>query len=168
MSDKVSVSLTVNGVEHALTVAPERTLLDVLREELRATGTRRGCDEGSCGACTVLVDGLPVLACLSLPVTLRGRAITTIEGVQPGAELHPVQRALVQHGAVQCGFCMSGIVLAAKALLERNPAPTVEDVRQALGGNVCRCSGYSRVVEAIASLSPRPGAHAGRKEDAHE
>ncbi|MBZ4418775.1 (2Fe-2S)-binding protein [Myxococcus sp. RHSTA-1-4] len=156
MSDKVSVSLTINGAEHALTVAPERTLLDVLREDVRATGTRRGCDEGSCGACTVLVDGVPVLSCLSLAVTLPGRAITTIEGVRNGAELHPVQRALVLHGAVQCGFCMPGIVLSAKALLERNPSPTVEDVRQALGGNVCRCSGYTRVVEAIASLGGRP------------
>lgn len=167
MSEKIPVVLTVNGAEHALTVAPERTLLDVLREELRATGTRRGCDEGSCGACTVLVDGLPVLSCLSLPVTLRGRAITTIEGVQPpGAELHPVQRALVRHGAVQCGFCMSGVVLAAKALLEHTPSPTVEQVRQALGSNVCRCSGYSRVVEAIASLGTAPGA--GRGEGSHE
>jgi carbon-monoxide dehydrogenase small subunit len=156
MSDKVSFSLQLNGVEHALTVAPERTLLDVLREDLRLTGTRRGCDEGGCGACTVLVDGLPVLSCLTLPVTLRGRAVTTIEGVQEGAALHPVQRALVQHGAVQCGFCMSGIVLAAKALLEHNPSPTVEDVREALGSNVCRCSGYTRVVEAIASLGGRP------------
>lgn len=156
MSDTVSFSLTLNGAEHALTVAPERTLLDVLREDLRLTGTRRGCDEGNCGACTVLVDGLPVLSCLTLPVTLRGRVLTTIEGVQEGAALHPVQRALVQHGAVQCGFCMSGIVLAAKALLERNPSPTVEHVREALGGNVCRCSGYARVVEAIASLGGRP------------
>ncbi|MFP2931001.1 (2Fe-2S)-binding protein [Pyxidicoccus sp. 3LG] len=156
MSDEIPLSLTVNGKAHALTVAPERTLLDVLREDLRATGTRRGCDAGDCGACTVLVDGLPVLSCLSLAVRMGERAITTIEGVQTGAELHPVQRALVQHGAVQCGFCMSGIVLAAKALLEHNPAPSVDEVRQALGSNVCRCSGYARVVEAIASLGGRP------------
>ncbi|MCP3136039.1 (2Fe-2S)-binding protein [Pyxidicoccus xibeiensis] len=156
MSDKVSVSLHINGKDHALTVAPERTLLDVLREDLRATGTRRGCDEGSCGACTVLVDGVPVLSCLSLPARLAGRAITTIEGVEAGGELHPVQRALVQHGAVQCGFCMSGIVLAAKALLEHTPSPTEDEVRQALGSNVCRCSGYVRVVQAIVSLGGRP------------
>ncbi|NMO16886.1 (2Fe-2S)-binding protein [Pyxidicoccus fallax] len=156
MSDKVSLSLCLNGAEHALTVAPERTLLDVLREDVRATGTRRGCDEGNCGACTVLVDGVPVLSCLTLAVRMRGRAITTVEGVQTGAELHPVQRALVRHGAVQCGFCMSGIVLTAKALLERNPSPTAEEVRQALGSNVCRCSGYARVVEAIVSLGGRP------------
>ena len=156
MSDKVSISLTINGAEHALTLSPERTLLDVLREDVRATGTRRGCDEGSCGACTVLVEGVPVLSCLSLAVTLPGRAITTIEGVKNGTELHPVQQALVRHGAVQCGFCMSGIVLAAKALLEQNPSPSVDEVRQALGSNVCRCSGYTRVVEAIASVGGRP------------
>jgi aerobic-type carbon monoxide dehydrogenase small subunit (CoxS/CutS family) len=156
MSDTVSLSLTINGARHALTVAPERTLLDVLREELRMTGTRRGCDAGDCGACTVLVDGLPVLSCLSLPARLDGRDIRTIEGVESGGELHPVQRALVQHGAVQCGFCMSGIVLAAKALLARNPSPTVDEVRHALGSNVCRCSGYARVVEAIASVGGRP------------
>ncbi len=156
MTDKVSFSLTVNGKEHAFTVAPERTLLDVLREDLRATGTRRGCDAGDCGACTVLVDGLPVLSCLTLPVRLSGCDITTIEGVESGGVLHPVQRALVQHGAVQCGFCMSGIVLAAKALLARNPSPTVDEVRHALGSNVCRCSGYARVVEAIASVGGRP------------
>ncbi|WIG98746.1 (2Fe-2S)-binding protein [Myxococcus sp. SDU36] len=156
MSETVSISLTINGAEHALTLSPERTLLDVLREDVRATGTRRGCDEGSCGACTVLVEGLPVLSCLSLAVTLPGRAITTIEGVRNGPELHPVQQALVRHGAVQCGFCMSGIVLAAKALLELNPSPSVDEVRQALGSNVCRCSGYTRVVEAIASVGGRP------------
>ncbi|NVJ18532.1 (2Fe-2S)-binding protein [Myxococcus sp. AM010] len=156
MSDTVSISLTINGAEHALTLSPERTLLDVLREDVRATGTRRGCDEGSCGACTVLVEGVPVLSCLSLAVTLPGRAITTIEGVRNGPELHPVQQALVRHGAVQCGFCMSGIVLAAKALLEQNPSPSVDEVRQALGSNVCRCSGYTRVVEAIASVGGRP------------
>jgi aerobic carbon-monoxide dehydrogenase small subunit len=157
MADELPLSLTINGTTRTLAVAPERTLLDVLREELRATGTRRGCDQGSCGACMVLVDGEPVFSCLSLAVTLRGRAITTIEGVESGGELHPVQRALVEHGAVQCGFCMSGIVLTAKALLDRTPCPTVEEIRHALGSNVCRCSGYVKVVEAIASLSKRPG-----------
>ncbi|HVG61635.1 MAG TPA: (2Fe-2S)-binding protein [Hyalangium sp.] len=157
MADELPVSLTINGTTRTLAVAPERTLLEVLREDLHATGTRRGCDQGSCGACMVLVDGEPVFSCLSLAVTLRGRAITTIEGVEAGRELHPVQRALVQHGAVQCGFCMSGIVLTAKALLDRNPHPTVDEIRHALGSNVCRCSGYAKVVEAIASLSEQPG-----------
>ncbi|HYI00408.1 (2Fe-2S)-binding protein [Hyalangium sp.] len=157
MADKLPLSLTINGVAHELAVAPERTLLEVLREELRAMGTKRGCDQGSCGACMVLVDGEPVFSCLSLAVKLRGRAITTIEGVEQGRELHPVQRALVQHGAVQCGFCMSGIVLTAKALLDRNPRPTVDEIRHALGSNVCRCSGYAKIVEAIASLSEPPG-----------
>jgi aerobic-type carbon monoxide dehydrogenase small subunit (CoxS/CutS family) len=157
MADELPVSLTINGTTRTLAIAPERTLLEVLREDLRATGTRRGCDQGSCGACMVLVDGEPVFSCLSLAVTLRGRAITTIEGVEAGNELHPVQRALVQHGAVQCGFCMSGIVLTAKALLDRNPHPTADEIRHALGSNVCRCSGYTKVVEAIASLSEQPG-----------
>ncbi|MDY7232931.1 (2Fe-2S)-binding protein [Hyalangium rubrum] len=156
MADKIPLSLTINGTTHTLAVPPERTLLDVLREDLRATGTRRGCDQGSCGACMVLVDGEPVFSCLSLALPLRDRAITTIEGVEQGNALHPVQQALVQHGAVQCGFCMSGIVITAKALLDRNPHPTVEEVRQALGSNVCRCSGYAKVVEAIASVGGRP------------
>ncbi|WP_225408810.1 (2Fe-2S)-binding protein [Stigmatella hybrida] len=167
MSDRISFSLQVNGETHGLTVAPARTLLEVLREDLRATGTRRGCDQGSCGACMVLVDGEPRLSCLSLAVTLRGRAITTIEGVETGGTLHPVQRALVQHGAVQCGFCMSGIVVTAKALLDHNPAPTTEEIRHALGSNVCRCSGYAKVIEAIASLSAAPGA-ASSQERPHE
>ena len=153
MSDPTSVSLTVNDDTHTLEVAPERTLLDVLREELRLTGVRRGCDQGSCGACLVLVDGLPVFSCLSLAVAMGGRVITTIEAVDAGGSLHPVQQALVDQGAVQCGFCMSGIVIAAKALLDRNPHPTVDEIRHALGSNICRCSGYVKVVSAIASLS---------------
>lgn len=157
MSDKIPLSLQVNGASHSLVVAPERTLLEVLREELRYMGTKRGCDQGSCGACMVLVDGEPVFSCLSLAVTLRDRAITTIEAVETDNELHPIQRALVQHGAVQCGFCIPGIVLAAKALLDRNPHPAVDEIRQALGSNTCRCSGYAKIVEAIASLSEAHG-----------
>ena len=137
MADKIPLSLTINGTPHTLAISPERTLLDVLREELRATGTRRGCDQGSCGACMVLVDGEPVFSCLSLALPLRDRSITTIEGVEASGELHPVQRALVQHGAVQCGFCIPGIVLTAKALLDRSPHPTVDEIRQALRRNVC-------------------------------
>lgn len=155
MAEKLPLSLTLNGEPRSLAASPGQTLLDVLRDELRLTGTRRGCDQGSCGACMVLVDGEPVLSCLSLAVRLRGRAVTTIEGVEQGSELHPVQRALVQHGAVQCGFCMSGVVLAAKALLDANPRPTADDIRGALGSNVCRCSGYAKVVEAIASVGGR-------------
>lgn len=155
MAEKLPLSLTVNGTAHTLAVSPERTLLDVLREDLRAMGTKRGCDQGSCGACMVLVDGEPVFSCLSLALPLRDRAITTIEGVENGNTLHPVQQALVQHGAVQCGFCMSGIVLTAKALLDRTPHPTAEEIRQALGSNVCRCSGYAKIVEAIASVGGR-------------
>lgn len=168
MSEKIATTLTVNGCEQALELAPERTLLDVLREDLRLTGVKRGCDQGSCGACFVLADGEPVFSCLSLAVTMSGRAITTIEGLGegpsegPGAGtasqggLHPVQRALVEHGAVQCGFCMPGVVIAAAALLDRNLQPTEADIRHALGSNVCRCSGYAKVVQAIASLGQDP------------
>lgn len=156
MSDETAVSFTVNGDGHTLEVAPERTLLDVLRQELGLTGVKRGCDQGSCGACLVLVDGQPMFSCLSLAVAMGGRAITTIEAVDAGGSLHPVQHALVEQGAVQCGFCMSGIVIAAKELLDRNPHPTVNQVRRALGSNICRCSGYVKVVNAIASLGQGP------------
>ncbi len=152
MSDRIPVSLTVDGETHTLEVAPARTLLDVLRLELRLTGVRRGCDQGSCGACMVLVDDRPMFSCLSLAVSMGGRAITTVESLTADGALHPVQEALVEQGAVQCGFCMSGIVIAAKALLDRNPHPTVNQVRRALGSNVCRCTGYVKVVKAIASV----------------
>lgn len=153
MSDQILTSLTVNGDTHELLVAPERTLLTVLRDDLRLTGAKRGCDEGVCGACLVLVDGAPVCACISLAVTMNGRAITTIEGLETAGRLHPVQQAFVQEGAVQCGFCMPGMLLSAKALLDRNPRPTIGDIRHALGSNLCRCSGYTKVVSAIASLA---------------
>jgi len=157
MSDRIPVSLTVNGEARTLELAPERTLLDVLRLELGLTGVRRGCDQGSCGACMVLVDEQPIFSCLSLAVSLGGRAITTVEALAADGTLHPVQEALVEQGAVQCGFCMSGIVIAAKALLERNPNPTVNQVRRALGSNICRCTGYVKVVDAIASVGQQSG-----------
>lgn len=157
MSDEIRTSLTVNGDTHELLVAPERTLLAVLREDLRLTGAKRGCDEGVCGACLVLVDGEPVCACIALAVPLSGRAITTIEGLETAGRLHPVQQAFVQEGAVQCGFCMPGMLLSAKALLDRNPRPTIGDIRHALGSNLCRCSGYTKVVSAVASLARESG-----------
>jgi carbon-monoxide dehydrogenase small subunit len=152
MSDKRPISLAINGQTHDLLVDPRRTLLDVLREELRLTGAKRGCDQGVCGACVVLVDGDPMCSCLALAVTMTGRTITTVEGLGAGAELHPVQQALVDQGAIQCGFCMSGMALSGKALLDRNPHPSVDEIRHWLGGNLCRCSGYVKVVGAIHSL----------------
>jgi aerobic-type carbon monoxide dehydrogenase small subunit (CoxS/CutS family) len=153
MSDKIPISLAINGETRELSVEPRRTLLDVLREDLRLTGTKRGCDQGVCGACMVLVDGEPMCSCLSLAAAMTGRAITTVEALSAGGTLHPVQQALVDQGAVQCGFCMPGMAISGKALLDRNPNPSVDEIRHWLGGNLCRCSGYVKVVSAIRSLA---------------
>ncbi|MBI5440990.1 MAG: (2Fe-2S)-binding protein [Deltaproteobacteria bacterium] len=143
------IELNVNGVAHQLAVEPQRTLLEVLRESLGYTGTKRACDSGECGACTVLMDGRAVLSCLTLAVEAQGAEIVTIEGLGTGDELDPLQRSFVDCGAVQCGFCTPGMVLSAKALLDENPRPTRDDVRRAIAGNLCRCTGYSKIVEAI-------------------
>lgn len=153
MSDKIRILLAVNGETHDLLVEPRRTLLDVLREDLRLTGSKRGCDQGVCGACMVLVDGEPMCSCISLAAAMTDRAITTVEGLGSGGALHPVQQALVQQGAVQCGFCMPGMAISGKALLDHNPNPSVDEIRHWLGGNLCRCSGYVKVVSAIHSLA---------------
>ncbi|HID65261.1 MAG TPA: (2Fe-2S)-binding protein, partial [Anaerolineae bacterium] len=126
-----------------------QTLLEVLREELNLTGTKEGCGEGACGMCTVLLDGEPVRSCLTLAVEVQGREITTIEGLAPVGELHPIQRAFVEYGAIQCGFCTPGMILTTKALLDENPSPTEQEARQAISGNVCRCTGYAKIVEAM-------------------
>lgn len=153
MSDKIHISLAINGETHELHVEPRRTLLDVLREDLRLTGSKRGCDQGVCGACMVLVDGEPMCSCISLAAAMTDRAITTVEGLGSGGALHPVQQALVDQGAVQCGFCMPGMAVSGKALLDHNPDPSVDEIRHWLGGNLCRCSGYVKVVSAIHSLT---------------
>ena len=142
------IQLTVNGEEYEVVVAPNRTLLEILRGDLYLTGTREGCGEGACGTCTVLLDGKPIRSCLTLVVDVQGREVTTIEGLAPMGKLHPVQRAFVEHGAIQCGFCTSGMILTTKALLEENPSPTEQEARQAISGNVCRCTGYAKIVEA--------------------
>jgi carbon-monoxide dehydrogenase small subunit len=147
--EKRIVSLTVNGEEYEALVAPNRTLLEVLRENLYLTGTKEGCGEGACGTCTVLLDGKPVRSCLTLTVEVQGREITTIEGLAPMGELHLVQQAFVEYGAIQCGFCTPGMILTTKALLDENPSPTEQEARQAISGNVCRCTGYTKIVEAI-------------------
>ncbi|HJL70044.1 MAG: (2Fe-2S)-binding protein [Anaerolineales bacterium] len=155
---KLLVSLNVNGQTYDLAVAPQRTLLEVLRENVRLTGTKCGCDDGDCGACTVLLDGVPVTSCLVLAVDGQDKAITTIEGLAVDGELHPLQQAFIDYGALQCGFCTPGLILAAKYLLEQNPNPTDEEIRFGLAGNLCRCTGYVQVLEAVAACRVNDGA----------
>jgi carbon-monoxide dehydrogenase small subunit len=147
--EKQLIQLTVNGEDHDVVVTPNQTLVDVLREDLELTGTKVGCDEGACGTCTVLIDGKPVRSCLTLAVEAQGKSIETIEGLASGGELHPVQKAFIEHGAIQCGFCTPAMILTSKAFLEQNPHPTEEEVRRAISGVVCRCTGYAKIVEAI-------------------
>ena len=147
--EKQLIQLTVNGEDHDVVVTPHQTLVDVLREDLELTGTKVGCDEGACGTCTVLMDGKPVRSCLTLAVEAQGKSIETIEGLASGGELHPVQKAFIEHGAIQCGFCTPAMILTSKAFLEQNPHPTEEEVRRAISGVVCRCTGYAKIVEAI-------------------
>lgn len=146
---KIFAAFDINGQVHELGIEPHQLLIEILRDHLGLTGTKHSCGVGNCGACTVLVDGVPVLACMTLALAVRGKRIVTIEGLADGPELHPLQRAFVDHGAIQCGYCTPGMILAAKALLDRNPAPTVTEVREALAGNICRCTGYVKIVEAV-------------------
>jgi carbon-monoxide dehydrogenase small subunit len=148
----VTIALTVNGEAHRLGVKPNRVLLDVLREDLGLTGTKKGCGVGKCGACTVLVNGRPVHSCLFLAAQADGAQITTIEGISD-QEPHPLQLAFVEKGAIQCGFCTPGLINTAKALLEANPDPEEPQIKQAIAGNLCRCTGYNQIVEAIESCT---------------
>jgi len=143
------IRLIVNEQEYELLVGPNETLLDVLRDGLGLTGTKRGCDSGECGACTVLLDGIPILSCMTLACEVEGKKIRTIEGIAKGGELHPVQEAFVECGAIQCGFCTPGMVLSAVALLKSNPTPTTDEIKKAISGNLCRCTGYIKIIEAI-------------------
>ena len=152
---RMEIGLEVNGDLHEVFVEPDRTLLDVLRSDLGLTGTKTNCLEAECGVCTVLVDGLAVNACLYLAVAAQGRAITTIEGLARGGALHPLQQAFIDFGAVQCGYCIPGTILAAKAYLDENPAPTEAEVREALAGNLCRCTGYQKIVDAVLGAARR-------------
>jgi len=147
--NKHLINLNINDEEHRVYVYPHRSLLDTVRDDLQLTGSKKGCDEGDCGACTMFLDGKPVTSCLVLAVDAAGRQVTTIEGLANGTTLNPVQAAFVEHGAVQCGFCIPGLIMAGTALLNENPNPTEEEVRMAIGNNICRCTGYSKVVEAI-------------------
>jgi carbon-monoxide dehydrogenase small subunit len=148
-----AVRLHVNGVSHTLTVEPRRTLADALREDLGLTGTHVGCEHGVCGACTVLWDGEPVRSCLLFAIQMDGASLTTVEGLADGERLHPIQEAFWATHGLQCGFCTPGILLTAKALLDQNPRPTETEIREAIGGNLCRCTGYHFIVEAIAVAS---------------
>jgi carbon-monoxide dehydrogenase small subunit len=147
------VKLTVNNELFEVAINLNRTLLEVLREELSLTGTKESCGQGACGSCTVLLDGLPVRSCLLLAVEAEGREITTIEGLSQGEKLHPVQEAFIEHHAIQCGFCSPGMILTATALLEDNPKPTEDEIRHALSGNICRCTGYAKIIGAVKSLA---------------
>jgi aerobic-type carbon monoxide dehydrogenase small subunit (CoxS/CutS family) len=146
---KTLVTCTVNGQEHTVLADTRDTLLDLLRERIGLTGAKEGCGNGNCGTCTVIVDGATVNACLVLALEAPDRDIVTIEGLSPSGRLHPIQQALVEHGGTQCGFCTPGIVLSATALLGSNPNPTADDVRQAIAGNICRCTGYDKIVDAV-------------------
>jgi len=141
--------LRVNGEDHSVVFPTHHTLLEVLREECGLTGTKHGCELGECGTCAVLVDGEPVLSCLVLAAELKGRSIETVEGLQEGNELHPLQARFADLGAAQCGYCIPGILMVAKALLDREPDPSAEQIREALSGNLCRCTGYHRIVHAV-------------------
>jgi len=146
---KKTIHLHVNGDPCELSVAPNQTLLDVLREELSLSGTKKGCDSGACGACTVIMDGEPILGCLTLAIRCHNKKITTIEGLSQNGKLHPLQESAIKHNAVQCGYCTPGWILSAKALLDNDPNPTRENIRHAIAGNLCRCTGYKKIEESI-------------------
>ncbi len=153
--DKLRLRLKVNGEDREVLAPAHHTLLEVLREDLGLRGTKHGCELGECGACTVLVGGKPVLSCLTLPVECEGREIVTVEGLAQGGELHPLQQAFAELGAAQCGYCTSGILLSAAALLHQKAPPTRDDIREALSGNLCRCTGYLKIFEAVEVAAAR-------------
>jgi len=155
---KHEIELTVNGRAHRLVVDSHRTLLETLRDQLKLFGARESCGMSLCGACTVLVDGLPVSSCSYLAARAGGRAVTTVEGLATGDELHPVQRAFIEHGAFQCSYCTPGMILTAVCLLGENPTPTVEDVKEYMAGNLCRCASYTEIIEAVMAAAEQPRA----------
>jgi carbon-monoxide dehydrogenase small subunit len=155
----MDVKFTVNGKPEFVRAEPHVLLLDALRDELGLTGTKEGCGTGDCGACTVLVDGEPVCSCLTLAAETDGCAITTVEGLAPGDELHPLQAAFIEMGGLQCGFCTPGILVAAAALLAENPAPSDFEIRESLAGNLCRCTGYDKIITAIEVAAERMNHH---------
>lgn len=157
---KQIMSMTVNREPVEVAITPNTTLIEVLREDLGLTGVKEGCSEGVCGSCTVLMDGKPIRSCITMALEAEGASILTIEGVAEDGRLHVVQQAFIDHGAVQCGFCTPGMILSAKALLDRQPQPTAQDIKTALAGNFCRCTGYKKIVEAVTAAADR---HAGQE-----
>ena len=160
---KQLLTMTVNGNEIDVAVTPNTTLLEVLRDDLGFTGVKEGCSEGVCGACTVLMNGAPIRSCLTLALEAEGASITTIEGLASRGQLHPVQQAFIDQGAVQCGFCTPGMILSSKALLDRSPHPTDDDIKTALAGNFCRCTGYKKILDAVRSVATQSTAETGEK-----
>lgn len=152
---KSLLNLKVNGEEHEIWTSVHKTLLEVLREDLRLTGTKHGCELGECGTCAVLIDGEPVLSCLVLPIETQEREITTVEGLAENGNPHPLQTAFAELGAAQCGYCTPGILVTAKALLDSHPVPDSQTIRESLAGNLCRCTGYSKIIEAVELASKR-------------
>jgi aerobic-type carbon monoxide dehydrogenase small subunit (CoxS/CutS family) len=151
---KLVLKVKVNGQLFEVPVAPNKTLLEFIREDLGLMGTKRGCDQGECGACTVLIDGKPVSSCMMLALDAQGKDIVTIEGMESeDGKLHTLQEAFVEHGAIQCGFCTSGMLLTAKHLLDENPSPSTEEIKEAISGNICRCTGYVKIIDAISAAA---------------
>ena len=150
---KKIINLKVNGDIYELAIEPWRTLLEVLRENLGFTGTKKSCGLGTCGACTVIINGSPVLACLTLAFEVEGMDILTIEGISQKGSLHPIQESFIKHGAIQCGHCTPGMIMSAKGLLDKNPHPNKDEIKKALAGNFCRCTGYKKIVEAVEAVS---------------
>lgn len=159
----IELNLVVNGRQEQLDIPPNRTLLEMLREDLQLTGAKEGCGHGECGACMVILDGRTVNSCLVLAAELEGASVVTIEGLKQGEQLHPVQQAFVTHSGMQCGFCTSGQVLAAKALLEENPNPTPDEIRDGMAGSFCRCTGYTKIFDSVAAAAELLRAHQGER-----
>jgi carbon-monoxide dehydrogenase small subunit len=154
---KMIARFIVNGEAHDLAIEPHQLLIEVLRDQLGLTGTKHSCGAGNCGACTILLDGMPVLSCMTLAIAARDKEITTIEGLAQGEVLHPIQKAFVDHGAIQCGYCTPGMILSAKALLDNHPHPTEDEIREGIAGNICRCTGYVKIVDAISAAAGKNG-----------
>ena len=158
---KQVITLNINGIAREVVAKPDKTLLDVLRDDLELTGAKESCDQiGECGACTVIADGRPVLSCLMLALDAEGKDIVTVEGLSKGEELHPIQKAFIEHGAIQCGFCTPGMIMTVKGLMDQNPNPSEMEIRNAIKGNYCRCTGYVKIVEAVQAI-----ADLGRRKD---